>query len=692
MIGKRYLDAKTAVLDVCNRYLSNYGDAEEGVDAAFLKDRVKALTEGRFVLVVVGEVKAGKSTFINALLGERILPTDILQSSSAVVEIFKSDKKHVKICYADGHSEMVDDDLDTPDLDEAFERLRQIGAIKDEYRSIPTTLIDTRIVKGSIKPGSPLPIDELETESNWRLQDKEELIQKYVNSRTLADIPEKITFGFPLKYAFDGFRLVDSPGVNARGGVEDATWAYIQEANAVLFVHSLESPIESTSFYKFITKVVSKRTRDMLFLVLTKSGGKSEIEIDEKIRGARQQYDKEFDQHRILYVDSMLKIVSDEIKDFNSTGALKKHYREQKKQFEAKYNLEQSQEWRGEAINFDIKSKLLNNILDDIDDDSDNDAVQSALRNSSNFDELERVIDKFSARAPWIQLSDLLDSVKKRYDNQKIGHEQNLDALQKKRKRPQTFENEISEIQSHLDKYRRSMIEFAEDVVRQFAGRHAVYRKSLERIAAKYCSQIRSAVTSDDSIKRDIANFHDEMSTFTDEKESEIRSLFRNEMRRLGGKFKAEYSVTVPTVDISSISAKANEDAYQEREVRRDPKGFWEWTWKVVTVGIAEFREKQTVYDSQAYLDGFKSGAHSALQEHTAKLLGLLSNLTENFRTDFQSSLKILIESRNKELESIKTRRATNEEIMADIATAEQKKKDIETQMTRISDMLGDLR
>ena len=690
MIGDHYTNAKTAVLDVCNRYFSFLGDAEEGVDAALLKGRVKALTEGRFVLVVAGEVKAGKSTFINALLGERILPTDILQSSSAVVEIFKSDKKHVKIYYADGHSETVHDDPETLDH-KAFECLRQIGAIKDEYRSIPTTLIDARIVKGSIKPGYPLPIDELEEASNSRLQDKEELIQKYVNIRTLADIPEKITFGFPLKYAFDGFRLVDSPGVNARGGVQDATYAYIQEANAVLFVHSLESPIESTSFYDFITKVLPNHARDMLFLVLTKSGGKSEIEIGEKIRETRQQYDKEFDQHRILHVDSMLKIVSDEIKDFDSARALRKHYREQRKQFEAKYR-EQSQEWRGEVVNFDIKLKLLNYILDEIDDDPDHEAVQSAMLSSSNFDELERVIDEFSARAPRTQLSSLLDSVMNGYDNQITRHEQNLDALKKKRKHPQTFENEISEIQSHLNEYQHSMNEFAKDITSKFTGVNASYLKSLKQIEAKYCSQIGSALTSDDTIKRDLANFHDEMSTLADKKESEVRSEFEDELRRLGEKFKAEYSITVPTVDISSISAKANEDAYQEREVPRDPKGFWEWTWQVVTLGIAEFREKQTVYDSQAYLDGFKSGALKALQEHTAKFPGLLSSLIDNFRKEFQSSLRSLIESRNKELEDIKMRRATNEEILTDIATAEQKKKDIAAQMTRISDMLGDLR
>ena len=79
-------------------------------------------------------MKAGKSTFINALIGERILPTDILQSSRAVVEIFKSDRKHVKICFADGHSETVHDDPSTPDLDEAFERS---ATDRDDQGSIP---------------------------------------------------------------------------------------------------------------------------------------------------------------------------------------------------------------------------------------------------------------------------------------------------------------------------------------------------------------------------------------------------------------------------------------------------------------------------------------------------------------------------------------------------------------------------
>ena len=201
MIGQSYDEKKKAVLDICRRYLRLRGDTDDGVDADFLEDRMKDLESSRYVLAVVGEAKAGKSTFINALLGESILPTDILQSSSAVVEIFKSKEKYVEVEYADGKAKKFEDDPDTADLDEAAECLKNIGAIRDRYRDIPTTLIDADIVKGRIKPGRPLPIADLEAASKQSLRNNEALIRKYVQGRTLSDIPRKITFGFPLKYA-----------------------------------------------------------------------------------------------------------------------------------------------------------------------------------------------------------------------------------------------------------------------------------------------------------------------------------------------------------------------------------------------------------------------------------------------------------------------------------------------------------
>ena len=187
-----------------------------------------------------------------------------------------------------------------------------------------------------------------------------------------------------------------------------------------------------------------------------------------KVKEARRLYTGEINQDRILHVDSLLKIVSDDFEEFDSAASLKEHYRQQEQDFRA--------EKRGdEASTFEAKRRLLNDVLDDIGDDSDRETVQSELRKLSNFDEMERLIDDFSSRVPENQLSDLLRSVKSGYDNQTAEYEQNLDAWEKKRRRPQTFENEISEIQSRLDEYRESMNAFVEDVKKKFTGTEASY-------------------------------------------------------------------------------------------------------------------------------------------------------------------------------------------------------------------------
>ena len=85
------------------------------------------------------------STFINALLGAELLPSDVLQATSAIVEIFKSGKSYLKVKYADQHEEEIYDDLDTPDVNEAKERLHEICKISDKFRDIPTILIDEYI-------------------------------------------------------------------------------------------------------------------------------------------------------------------------------------------------------------------------------------------------------------------------------------------------------------------------------------------------------------------------------------------------------------------------------------------------------------------------------------------------------------------------------------------------------------------
>lgn len=690
MSGQRYNCAKDSVLDVCRRYLSFRGDIEDGVDRDILKLRIKALEDSRYTLVVVGEVKAGKSTFINALLGKRILPTDILQSSSAIVEICKSDKKYMQVRYADGHDERVEDD-------EASERLRQIGAIQDQYRDIPTTLIDAYIAEGRIKPDHPLPIVDLEAESDMRLEDKKSLIQEYVKSRPLAEIPKQITYGFPLKYAFDGLRLVDSPGVNAIGGVQNATYGYIQEANAVLFVHSVEHAVESGSFHKFVDGVVSDRIRrGSLFLILTKCGDKSEIEIEEKVGQARSTYEEKLDPHRVLHTDSMLKIISDEVQSHDSVASLEKYYREQKQILEEKYRHEKRQETRDEAVNFHTKWKLLNFILGEnsLDRDSDPKTVREVLLKNSNFEEIERSIDEFSDRAPRLQLTELLDSVQSGYRNQANIHDQNLDAWKKKRKSPQTFEQDISRIQKLLDDSLLSVEVFSENVKKEHTGLNTSYQEQLGRIKSRCLKGIESAVSASslDTARKALTDFQDAIRSLGDDITKQIRDEFEVEMKRLEGKFKAEHSITIPTVDIAGLVAKVKKTSYREIDVPRSPKGAWEWIQKILSLGRKEFKEKKTVYDAKMHVSGLDLPARRAVDKLSGEFPGLVGKLIDNFVNIFRKDMGTLIAERKEMLEEIKTRKVDNEEIMKNIAAATQKKKDIDAQMAQIDDMLGELR
>ena len=67
-------------------------------------ERVKA---DRFNIMVAGESKSGKSTFINAYLGVELLPMDVKQCTSAIVEIKRGEMFSVNATYADGRIKKI---------------------------------------------------------------------------------------------------------------------------------------------------------------------------------------------------------------------------------------------------------------------------------------------------------------------------------------------------------------------------------------------------------------------------------------------------------------------------------------------------------------------------------------------------------------------------------------------------------
>src|SRR6185503_18654708 len=87
--GKAILDAFREKKVEVTVALSELSAVADSLGAKTLRDRVdrdlvKKLEEDRFHLVVVGEFNHGKSSFVNALLGESVLPVGVTPTTAAI--------------------------------------------------------------------------------------------------------------------------------------------------------------------------------------------------------------------------------------------------------------------------------------------------------------------------------------------------------------------------------------------------------------------------------------------------------------------------------------------------------------------------------------------------------------------------------------------------------------------------------
>jgi GTPase SAR1 family protein len=162
-----------------------------------LKMRTAQLEKKTFLLAVVGEVKAGKSTFLNALLKDDVLPSDILQSTSAIIQIVKSDSKYITITYANQTKETFREDI--------AERLRAIGSVQENEQDIPTVQLNKFLKEhwdGNAKSARWDDSDFkklCKSVSNSRNIEPTNFAQKislYLQNHNSLNIPDSIQIGF----------------------------------------------------------------------------------------------------------------------------------------------------------------------------------------------------------------------------------------------------------------------------------------------------------------------------------------------------------------------------------------------------------------------------------------------------------------------------------------------------------------
>lgn len=272
----------------------------------------KPFLEGCFTLAIVGKMSSGKSTFINALIGKEVLPTGHFQTTSAITYIERGEKPSMDVVFCDGSKKHYEGE-------QIVSELRRLVAIPEEFSDLPINDINTMIAGDTslseiikLKPG-------IEVRTSCADIDVE-IWKKYISTHPKNSIAEKVYIKYPLGDEFIGWRIVDTPGVGAIGGIQDETKRMLTKdsefggkfVDAIIFLQSGADNIEDEPCRKFVGETISQLTddaRSRLFFILTHATvGKFRSHKDAILAKTHTLYGTPFNipDERLSFVDSLM--------------------------------------------------------------------------------------------------------------------------------------------------------------------------------------------------------------------------------------------------------------------------------------------------------------------------------------------------------------------------------------------------
>ena len=99
-----------------------------------------------FEVAIVGEFKRGKSTLINAMLGQEVLPADVLPATATLNRVTYSETPYVMVEYKDGGTERVDINK----LADYVTKLSYESELKAETVKQATVYYDTQFCRNNV--------------------------------------------------------------------------------------------------------------------------------------------------------------------------------------------------------------------------------------------------------------------------------------------------------------------------------------------------------------------------------------------------------------------------------------------------------------------------------------------------------------------------------------------------------------
>ncbi len=518
-----------------------------------LNNQIENIKKDKFVLMIAGEAKSGKSTFINAYLGEDILPMDVRQCTSSIIEIKYGTEFFLAAEYADGRKSEI------KGRDDISKFLKENAALNDDYRDIPVPTINSEILvkyKGTIPERVINDLIKGVKEDNIYNLSEEKYnikIQKYIeeNKNKWQNIITKMVISYPFKTeSLKNIEIIDSPGVNAAGHVGDVSENYIEKANAIMFLKSITGQaLESSSFKKFLDTGSVERNKGTLFLILTRAADLNNQDLEKQKEEAKKQYGSKINEGQIVVVDSKVQMFVNKISEYPTYEDIGKYLDELEKTNQFEDFMNPPRKMREE------KSSYI-----------------EYLTEKSRFKDINEAIEKFARKAQYYALDEVVKNIlnicKTIEDSMKCDISLYEDKITKD---PTEFAAQIDEIKTEIHEINVKIGKKSDEINEKYTGNKGIIGVKAEEKISELKKEIEALDAKNDNSINELEKISfrkiEEQEEFQEIMQEDIVKECNETLVLLSDKSKIPYSILKPSFskeDFENMREESKKDGYEK--------------------------------------------------------------------------------------------------------------------------------
>lgn len=659
-----YNDMENFLQEVLEYYkninISNPLKRKEGLIKKIRAD-IEKIKEDKFKIIVAGEAKSGKSTFINAYLGIDLLPVDVKQCTSVLLEIKYAKNFKLVATYADGRIEVINE----PEAVKSF--LKKNASLDDDYRDIPVPTINEEIlVKAGRKANNKtkkIKIFEediknlIASESvqaaniyHLSLEKYESKIRQYISSYidNWFNIVTKIEIFYPLSDSLKGVEIIDSPGVCARGGVSEVTTEYIKDANAIIFLKPITGQaIESTQFSQFMNNTIIGRNKEALFLIFTRVAQMNENDLMRLQEEAYKQF-KQLNKENILFVDSKAEMSAKVFDSLESIEAVTNKLKE----------LDDSKELEDfiKLSYYDTIGGLANGSLSDF--------IQS-LEAKSRFKRVYSLLEKFGRKSHYILLKDVLNTMIRLYNSLDLEFSDQIESWRQKIKNPNDIEAKIKKLEAEKNLILNRIAVGIEDIRYHYTSNE---KGKIKEVADTIVCNYKSKKASLNPDKEGSIDSLKSISLETIEECKEISKKIQQEVIEDCNDLLKSISEKLDLIDF----IKPDYESIDFEKIEKQSKSNAEERVKIKEAGTFSDAKYASVFSQKKYFKNYSNSIDKRLNLIRAELENELIDFVSDAIIEYRFELNNNADSKIKELKEINEVRVENTEIMKYIEKIEE--------------------